>query len=53
MIDDLMIEDTIVMDKIHVLHQSLEELTITAKSRASNAGKVGYVILPEIYLCKL
>ena len=39
--DELMIEDTMVMDRIHVLQQSLEELTITAKSRASNAGQVG------------
>ena len=37
-----MIEDTMVMDRIHVLQQSLEELTITAKSRASSAGQVGY-----------
>jgi len=39
--DELMIEDTMVMDRIHVLQQSLEELTITAKSRASSAGQVG------------
>ena len=41
--DELMIEDTMVMDRIHVLQQSLEELTITAKSRASSAGQVGWV----------
>ena len=40
-LDNLLIEDTIVMDRVHGLQQALEELTIAAKSRASHAKEVG------------
>ena len=44
-----MIEDTLVMDRIHELQQCLEELTINAKARASSASKVGYVSIPDSF----
>ena len=41
LIDNLLIEDTIVMDRVHDLQQALEELTTVAKSRANHAKDVG------------
>ena len=40
-LDNLLIEDTIIMDRVHGLQQALEDLTIAAKSRATHAKEVG------------
>ena len=40
-LDNLLIEDTIVMDRVHDLQQALEELTTVAQSRANHAKEVG------------
>ena len=41
--EKLLVEDTLVMDQLEGLRHQLDELTLTAKSRAQTATEVGYV----------
>ena len=56
-LDELIIEDMLVMDRLEDMQNALEELTTTAKSRARNALKFGWVrsttvsFLPTIKRC--
>ena len=42
-LDELIVEDMLVMDRLEDIQNALEELKTVAKSRAKNALKFGYV----------
>ena len=44
-LETLLIEDTLVMDQLEKLRHNIDELTLTAKSRARVASEVGYVLI--------
>ena len=47
-LEKLLIKDMLVMDQLEGLRHQLDELTLTAKSRAKSADMLGYVLLFSI-----